>query len=291
MSIPKIVLHTEYIPIFNSLNFVSSFPIISTLDLHKIYNKYVYVSDGIAHPNFCQRSTAVLMPAEYHRDRFGDGEQPQDTSYVLTKTTKFYNINDTAPRYVIWPKYEVLTINCTILHRVENEFEFIKALQKAEYWCRNISEKASLTFNNNIEEKLKSLIVYDLDETLFTSEDELIRGSLNHLHLSRNLFDIVVLWSHGSSEHVERLLEILHKKNKKFKFDLILKNENGHCPKNLLSLYRFFPDIRFDSRKCYLVDDSLENYTPEYSNIIVPTNLKSTEDIAPTLAYLINNYA
>ncbi|ABO45334.1 unknown [Gryllus bimaculatus nudivirus] len=285
MSIPKIVLHTDFISIFNSINFVSSFPIISTDDLKKNYNKCVYVSDGISHPNFCQRSNAILLPSEYDRNRFGDGEQPQDTSYVLTKNTKFYNIKDTVPRYVIWPKYKILTVNCTILHRIENELEFLNALKKAETWCRNISEETSLTVND--DDDLKSVIVYDLDETLFTSRDELIPGSLKNLQISRNLFDIVILWSHGSSEHVERLLDILNKELKNFKFDLILKNENGHSPKNLLSLYRYFPNVRFHPQKCYLIDDSLENYTPEYSNVIVPVNLKSTNDIFPTLVYLM----
>lgn len=38
--------------------------------------------------------------------------------------------------------------------------------------------------------------------------------------------------------------------------------------KNLLHLYNYYPNYTF--KKCVLVDDSLYNFTPEYSYIIVP---------------------
>lgn len=190
------------------------------------------------------------------------GVKPQCTSYDFDHNIPIYNIMENGPRYVIWTVEDPLTVCATCVDRVKPN-DLHEAIERARNWSYQI-------FTG------KSIVVFDLDETLIDSHGNILEMADQLLTTARRVYDLMVLYSHGSSLHVdEHVAKLLHMRRNQYTFDLILSNNmiDRRCQKNLLQLYNYFPNIRFTLST--LVDDSLYNWTPEYTKLIVPHKLST----------------
>ncbi|AUQ43992.1 38K protein [Esparto virus] len=183
--------------------------------------------------------------------------KPENTSFYFERQIPIYTIEENGPRYVIWTKNDPLTICGTFVNRIDIE-DIYQAYQRAKLWAHEINYT-------------KSIIVFDLDDTLINNDTGRPFKCANHLlKYARNAYDLMVLYSHGSSLHVDQHLQLFNHANG-VKFDLVLSNNmiDKRSTKNLLSLYNHFPNTRF--KNATLVDDSLYNWSPEYNKFIVPS--------------------
>lgn len=215
------------------------------------------------------------------------GIKPQYTSYNIKNNTPIYTIEQNGPRYIIWPQNDVLTVCATYIDRI-NDYQLYQACIRARQWAANIM-------------KFKSIIVFDLDLTLIDDDGRKLKYSDDLLQLAREKYDYLVLYSHGSHLHVDEHIQqfenwhsensicsqttssTTNSSNNGKLFDLILSNSdhNARSNKNLLFLYNYFPNTRFT--KAILVDDSLYNWTPEYTDFIVPAPQTSLYHILPLI--------
>lgn len=212
--------------------------------------------------NKIRRIQPILEP--YFKKCIGVGTKPKVTSYYFNEPMPMYSTNFRAPRYVIWTENEPLPICATAVVRV-NVYELENAVKKALVW-------ASTKYKENYE--LNNIIVFDLDRTLIDDDSRKLHGADELLEYCNEKFDKIVLWSHGSSLHVDEQKAFSFKN---FKFDVTLVNvlESDKSCKNLLHLYNLFPDIYFEN--AVLVDDSVFNYTPEYTKYIIPMIYESSK--------------
>jgi hypothetical protein len=235
---------------------------VDILPHHKLECKRgtVWVIDEL---NECKPCYVNLDLASCYRQQRKSGESNVATAYYSPSKFTFYSVEDSRPRYLIWPEGLTSPINCTYIDRV-SIFDLLDAFQRAVDWSKVLWSMSAQ------EISLASIAVIDLDSTCIKHRDngkcEQIDVTLTKL---RRKFDILVLWSHGTAPHVDQFHS-----NKFFtsevKFDLVLCNEkrDERAPKNLLFLYNYFPNVRFT--KSLLVDDLKENITPEYSMIVIP---------------------
>lgn len=188
------------------------------------------------------------------------GIKPENTTYSFGECTPIYNIEENGPRYVIWTTDDPITICATYVDRVEY-YDLYQACVRAKSWAYTIHIS-------------KSIIVFDLDETLIDKYGQPLKYAYKVLEAAKSAYDLMVLYSHGSCLHVDQhLLQFQAKLNDNCQlFDLVLSKatHDMRSSKNLLYLYNYFPNIRF--RSATLIDDSLYNWTPEYNRIIVPTD-------------------
>lgn len=214
----------------------------------------------------------VQLQPFYKNDlRKCSGSAPDVTSYWFDTPIRMYNIEENGPRYVIWSKDKPLPVCATYVDRI-NSAEIFAACQRALQWATRI-------------EGQMSIIVFDLDDTLINSECCKLAYADKLLKEARRTYNLLVLYSHGSALHVDgnvtQFTDSINDSeddrystyccNRKL-FDLVLSN-NGEARKsnkNLLYLYKHFPNVRFT--KATLVDDSLFNWTPEYTRFVVPTS-------------------
>lgn len=194
------------------------------------------------------------------------GIKPHYTSYCFDEKIPLYRTQYRAPRYVVWTTTDNLTICATHVDRIDI-VGMHDAYRKAKAWA-----SAPIT-------QAVSIIVFDLDETLIDRDSKKLEYADELLVCARSIYNKVVLYSHGSSLHVDEC-------SAKFDiaaFDLVLSNDSLSpvCNKNLLSLYNYFPNTIFT--KATLVDDSLYNWTPEYDKLIVPYKLSSVKHVIPLL--------
>lgn len=198
------------------------------------------------------------------------------TTYHVPKFgTKMYNIQDKAPRFLLWLNgdYEP-NVCCTALYQCSSITQLPVGVSEAVRWARKYTGILDCAIR-----RLR-VVVFDLDQTLIDNDPTDCKKLKNYetvLQTAREHYDFIVLWSHGSSLHVNTYATRLN-----FTFDLILhKNDYGedsvNC-KNLLHLYNY---IGADCRIEYaiLVDDSPYNWTPEYDSLIVP--IRGIRDILP----------
>lgn len=186
----------------------------------------------------------------------GVARMPHWTTYQLVNGPQpMYSIDRRQPRYVIWPADEPLTVCGTVVDRIPSAEDLLGAVQRALDWSYTISDS-------------KSIIVFDLDETLIDDDGCPLDDVQELLRVARHTYDLMVLYSHGSHLHVDesRLgLGFDHW------FDLQLSNsdQDHRSSKNLLYLYNLFErGIRFT--EATLVDDSPYNWTPEYTRFVMP---------------------
>lgn len=247
------LVHSHYLKISNYFNVHT----IKDLEIILNYPLKVILKDRCI-------STPVTIRKPYPQIHLS-GDQPAMVSYSFKEPLKSYHIEQSAPRYIIWTKRDLLPINGTYVNRIE-DYEITHALLGAIDWSMGYT----LTKN-------ASIIVFDLDNTLIDDENNKVIGADKVLNIARRKYDLVVLWSHGSSLHVDENV----RKFTNIRFDLKLNcdTEKNLSPKNLLYLYNFFPTYYFT--KSALVDDSLFNFCPEYNLMIVPTlnNLNSVEHL------------
>lgn len=72
---------------------------------------------------------------------------------------------------------------------------------------QNVFQNYCLYFNNALYEN-KSVCVFDLDDTIIDSENNLLaKNVVSFILFCKTLFDYVLLWSHGSSLHVSKMLK------------------------------------------------------------------------------------
>lgn len=225
-----------------------------------------------------------LQPFYKNSLRKCSGSAPDVTSYWFDTPIPMYNIEENGPRYVIWSENKPLTVCATYVDRIDGA-EIFAACQRAIKWATRIDGQMSI-------------IVFDLDDTLINSECCKLAYADKLLKEARRTYDLVVLYSHGSELHVDgnvtQFTDSINNSgnsgsddseyddyeddryptyccNRKL-FDRVLSN-NGvdrKSNKNLLYLYNHFPNVRFT--RATLVDDSLFNWTPEYTRFIVPTS-------------------
>lgn len=199
----------------------------------------------------------------------GHGVRPNVTSYTFTRRMPMYRVAERAPRYVIWTESDPLPVCATVVARTD-VYGLSDSVRAAADWSSNMSIMKTAT-----------VAVFDLDRTLIDDEDRLLDGTVTVLEHARTAFDTVVLWSHGSPLHVDKQVSELEKHG--VRFDLVLSNAEGikkSC-KNLLYLYNHFVDTYFT--KAVLVDDSVFNWTPEYTHCVVPTSTESVAHMARAL--------
>lgn len=244
---PHIVVHDLfYSYIINNENISLYFDVFRLDDLI-LYRQTV---DVLIDSQIKKRSI-VLEPS--YPQNLGSGTLPHNTSYYFDESIFMYSLHQNAPRYVIWTMTDNLPICGTIVVRIDllNIYDAIRA---ALDW----GMRMQLTFE-------KSIVVFDLDLTLIDENNKPYDGADDLLKYARQSFDYIVLWSHGSSLHVDENIGQFS-----ITFDKILSNPNSsfQSPKNLLYLYNYFPSTLFT--RAWLIDDSVYNWTPEYTHMIVP---------------------
>lgn len=258
---PDLFIHTKYYDMcdqhYPQLKHV--FNLLSLSDYNASLNMKK-TATIVFNDNKIKRIQPILEP--YFKKCIGVGTKPKVTSYYFNEPMLMYSTNIRSPRYVIWTEYDSLPICATAVTRV-SIYELEKAVQKALVWA---STKTDYEPNN--------IIVFDLDRTLIDDDSRKLDGADELLEYCREKYDKIVLWSHGSSLHVDEQKEFSFKK---FKFDVTLVNvlESDKSCKNLLHLYNLFPDIYFEN--AVLVDDSVFNYTPEYTKYIIPMIYESSK--------------
>lgn len=216
----------------------------------------------------------IMLHPYYEYDNVSSGTKPFATSYNITKNTRMYKLPHRGPRLVIWTKNDKLDVCATQIERINFE-EIPEVCERMKQWAFKITEK-------------KSIFVFDLDRTLIKDNGSKFECADEVLNTVRDKYDLVVLYSHGSALHVDEHLN-------KFKidateygfdsyFDLILSNNKTErvSHKNLLYIYNYFPNgITFSD--AVLMDDSVYNWTPEYSKLIIPYCRKTLKYALPIL--------
>lgn len=245
---PDLFVHPSYYTTVKyAFNLHASFNVLSLSDLSaSIPVNYLITDDAI------KPVTVYVDPRYADRLIRESGGDPSRTSYWHEQREAMYRLNYTGPRYVIWTTADNLTICGTRVDRVE-PYQLYLAVQRAKEWSYMI-------------ERSRSIIVFDLDDTLIDSNDRALDGASEVLARARARYDLMVLWSHGSPLHVDEQLGQFDARL----FDLVLRNDDGCVPvnKNLLHLYNYFPGCRFDDAR--LVDDTACNWTPEYTDMLLP---------------------
>lgn len=115
----------------------------------------------------------------------------------------------------------------------------------------------------------QSLCVVDLDNTLIDGANNLFKFSLNLLDFLKKRFDIVVLWSHGSTGHVKFNVR-RHHLQKYFHMILAAPNVNrvkNKTPGYILKEFNKTHNITKLSKTC-LIDDQIPNYCNDYQKFI-----------------------
>lgn len=260
---PTLVVHPSFVKLIGDFELKNYFNILLLEDLERCVEE---VSPIL----FSDTDIKLLDKVElepYFSQSYRSGMKPYYTSYSFDTKIPIYRITDRAPRYVIWNKEDPLTICATYIDRVD-EYDLYEACRRAKDWSYLIT----IT---------ESIIVFDLDETLIDKNGNKLKCADKILDCSRNLYDRLVLYSHGSSLHVD---EHVAKFNKSV-FDLILSNNiyDKKSSKNLLYLYNHFPNTIFT--QATLVDDSLYNWTPEYDKMLVPYRVSTLQNLLPLIGF------
>lgn len=251
---PDLIVHPKFFKSILNYNLEVYFNLLPlhTLTINTTIEPIVVNNSG------CSYLKNVKLTKFFDEYEMCSGIKPENTTYTFNDSTPLYNIEENGPRYVIWTTDDVLTVCATYVDRVDF-YNLYQACMRAKSWAYTI-------------EKAKSIIVFDLDETLIDKNGIPLKGARRVLTAARGVYDIMVLYSHGSNLHVDQHILQFQCENEKL-FDLVLSKASGdtRSSKNLLYLYNYFPNIRF--RSATLVDDSLYNWTPEYNRIIVPTDM------------------
>ncbi|ATY70228.1 38 kDa protein [Tomelloso virus] len=262
---PDLVIHPKYVKSLLRFDLDSYFNI---LYLEEVMHSFELIDPFLVTDYGVSRLEKVKLYQTF-KDSLEkkSGIKPQYTSYSFDcEDQPIYSISFRAPRYVIWNETDDLTICATCVDRVD-KYSLFAAYERAKAWSYSITNS-------------ESVIVFDLDETLISRECKKLECADQLLDCCRSVYDKIVLYSHGSNLHVDDNVTQF----KSNAFDLVLSNNSSQdkpCNKNLLSLYNYFPNTIFT--KATLVDDSLYNWTPEYSELIVPFQLSSVEHIIPLI--------
>lgn len=266
---PDLLIHPKYFKSILKYNLDAYFNVLQLKDLTINTDIKPIVID-----NTCANYlTNVKLKKFFENTNYDSGIKPEHTTYTFDNEIPIYNIEENGPRYVIWTMDDPLTVCATYLDRIEI-YDLYQACERAKHWSYTI-------------ETAKSIIVFDLDDTLIDRNGNPLKYSQKVLDTARDVYDIMVLYSHGSNLHVDQHLLQFKTPTRQIEkplFDLVLSKSkcDKRSSKNLLYVYNYFPNVRF--KNATLVDDSLFNWTPEYNRIIVPT----TQSIYQVLKFLDN---
>lgn len=146
------------------------------------------------------------------------------TSYNLAEGKReLYRVDRRRARYVLWPIDLPLTVCATcieFLPAAANCAQFVSympmVLARAHEWAKGFfAATSTATFigggppNRNF---YKSIIVFDLDSTLIDPRDKIYNSCLRLLRVARELYDYVVLWSHGTTPHVHKQVAAIQRR-------------------------------------------------------------------------------
>lgn len=262
---PDLIVHSLYIESLKNYNLSSYYNVLTVNDLSmsiESMREAYLITDEYA-------ATVKLTLTPFYNTGLYSGNEPAFTSYEIVRPTKMYKITRNNPRYVIWTKNDSLPICATIVDRIDN-WELYEAIQRAKDWVFNI-------------DNYKSIAVFDLDKTLINDQCEKIANCEQLLTYAKYNYDLLVLWSHGSPLHVDEQIEKFNVGNLRGNeiFDLVIKGTEVKSPKNLLSLYNYFPSTIFT--RSVLVDDLVANWTPEYTKFLIPFNNKTLKQCLPLI--------
>lgn len=252
---PDLIVHPQYFKSILPYNLNSYFNVLKLCDL----TINLDIQPTLLTETDVRVLNDVVLTPFYHENLIKcSGIKPEYTSYYFDRDISIYTIEENGPRYVIWTKDDPLTICATYVDRIDDR-ELYQSCERAKAWSFTITS-------------FKSIIVFDLDDTLIDKNGDKLKYADDVLQHARKMYDIMVLYSHGSSLHVDEHVQKFTECTDDTIFDLVLSNNetDTKANKNLLYLYNYFPNVRFT--KSTLVDDSLFNWTPEYNSLIVPTS-------------------
>lgn len=259
--LPDLVVHPSlYGDIVEQYDLSSYFNVYGLNDLTvRVDTPVVGVTDALV-----AELRVILEPYYASKLEKRSGMEPRMTSYWFDEPMPLYSIEQNGPRYVIWTRDDPLTVCATYVDRVERE-SLYEAVERAKQWYYPVYDEYSV-------------IVFDLDDTLIDSRLRVYDRAQTMLEHAKRVYDRVVLWSHGTAPHVEEFAQrfaddSVHGESL---FDLVLcygGEPDRRANKSLLHLYNFMPNCRFV--KATLVDDSISNWTPEYTKAIVPSYRQS----------------
>lgn len=259
--LPDLVVHPSlHAPLVEQFDLASYFNVLSLNDLTVRVDAPVFgVTDTMV-----AELHVTLDPFYANRLERRSGMEPRMTSYWFDEPMPLYSIEQNGPRYVIWTRDDPLTVCATYVDRVDRE-ELYEAVERAKQWYCPVYEE-------------RSVVVFDLDDTLIDSRLRVYEKSQTLLEQAKRVYDRVVLWSHGTAPHVEEFAQRFADASPygESLFDLVLcygGEPDRRANKSLLHLYNFMPNCRFT--RATLVDDSVYNWTPEYTRAIVPSYRRS----------------
>jgi hypothetical protein len=143
---------------------------------------------------------------------------------------------------------------------------------------------------SGLDQTASNVIVFDFDDTLVSPDLQLFYQSLPaDLELYRNLFDYVVLWTHGTQDYIYDSLNM-----KKFKFDLVMSRfrncSDTSVNKGLAAVLRQLNTKCGVNRLnfCVLVDDKPSNQIGEY-DVFVEINNEPCESFYKKLLHNLSD--
>jgi len=261
---PVLIVHPDFYYSV-TLNIISELQLlrVDQLPVLKNHPSYIIVDDHL------EKHQLILKPLDESNNKINNKKNIEDTSWYYNEELVMYRITDNRARYVIWNKDDAIPICSTVTERIEFH-QLGRALVNAKKWAKDMKM-----------EILKSIIVFDLDDTLINENLELLQNVDEAMQWARKNFDLMVLWTHGNSKHLQHQWNAWNLE--KYKFDKILArgDDDTISCKNLLFLYNYFPKYKFTHS--VLIDDTPSNITPEYTNFIIP--LRGNMSIRPIITY------
>lgn len=125
------------------------------------------------------------------------------------------------------------------------------------------------TFQTQQIPPVKNVAVVDLDDTLITGNCTLLPNATDLLDVLYRRYDHVILWSHGSNNHVYDNVSLINKQMgfNVFSRVIVKKFKDVETVKNPMYILNML-DIQFGTVD--LFDDLIANATPDYDNVYIP---------------------
>lgn len=128
------------------------------------------------------------------------------------------------------------------------------------------------TYSPTVEQKSATVVVFDLDDTIITPEYKLFYNEiLLDLEQFREIFDYIVLWTHGTEDYLARRMRDIN-----FNFDIMMSRKRDiddppQMNKGLSAVLRCLNE-KYNVKTikyAVLVDDKLENYNQDYDFMLL----------------------
>ncbi len=170
---------------------------------------------------------------------------------------------------------------CIKMDNLQQSLQVISQMRDKFYYTSKMVDPLAMTQNglivNESSQREASVIVFDLDDTLIDGNNRALLIDLQHfVTFMKRMFTFVVMWSHGTCEHVHKNLK---KHNIESCFDMVIARTYDEDTKNKGLGYVFRAlnkQFRVTSLTyTALVDDLPTNYTNDYDFYLqVPTRAK-----------------